>query len=125
MMSASSIKNQGLCPKCEKETTQYSHPFGKIWCESCGFVLREENEGRPKVSAKAEAIAEKSREDYSAYKPEENHYGRNTQARIIASAVVVEQALLDEMYEAVERLCTTCGKCQNKNCSLVKAVLNQ
>jgi len=32
------------CPKCGGDTNTYRHPFAKIWCISCGFVLREEGE---------------------------------------------------------------------------------
>ena len=37
-----------LCPKCASETNTYRHPDAKVWCDSCGFVLREEG-GKDKV----------------------------------------------------------------------------
>jgi len=31
------------CPKCNSvEISSYRHPDSKIWCDKCGFVLREE-----------------------------------------------------------------------------------
>jgi ribosomal protein S27E len=36
------IQNLGLCPKCGGNTNTFRHPGAKVWCESCGFVVREE-----------------------------------------------------------------------------------
>ncbi len=35
------------CPKCGGATSTYRHPYAKVWCTVCGFVLREEGEGAP------------------------------------------------------------------------------
>lgn len=32
------------CPKCGSPTSTYRHPNAKVWCVSCGYVLREEGE---------------------------------------------------------------------------------
>ena len=36
------------CPKCGSLTSTYRHPYAKVWCDSCGFVLREEG-GKDRV----------------------------------------------------------------------------
>lgn len=36
-----------ICPKCSNRANTYRHPYAKVWCPKCGFVLREEGEGRP------------------------------------------------------------------------------
>lgn len=36
-----------LCPKCGGKTNTFRHPYAKVWCERCGYVLREEGEGAP------------------------------------------------------------------------------
>ena len=33
-----------ICPKCESKTDTYRHPFAKVWCPKCGFVLRQEGD---------------------------------------------------------------------------------
>ena len=30
------------CPKCGAGTNTYKHPWAKVWCPKCGYVLREE-----------------------------------------------------------------------------------
>lgn len=33
------------CPKCKSfKSNTYRHPFAKVWCEDCGFVIRDEGE---------------------------------------------------------------------------------
>lgn len=35
-----------LCPQCGGKTNTYRHPYAKVWCEECGYVLRQEGEGK-------------------------------------------------------------------------------
>ncbi len=37
------------CPKCGGNVNQYRHPNSKVWCEACGFVLKEEGEKESQV----------------------------------------------------------------------------
>jgi ribosomal protein S27E len=32
------------CPKCKSHTNTFRHPYAKVWCPVCGFVLREEGD---------------------------------------------------------------------------------
>ena len=36
--------NLFICPVCGKNTDTFRHPFAKVWCPSCGHVLREEGD---------------------------------------------------------------------------------
>ena len=36
-----------FCPKCEGPTNTFRHLYAKVWCPKCGYVLREEGEGKP------------------------------------------------------------------------------
>ena len=36
--------NLWKCPKCGGNTNTYRHPYAKVWCESCGHILREEGD---------------------------------------------------------------------------------
>lgn len=40
-------ENLFICPRCGSETNTYRHPFAKVWCENCGYVLREEGQVSP------------------------------------------------------------------------------
>ena len=37
-----------ICPKCNGRTNTYRHPNAKIWCNDCGYVIREEGHPTPK-----------------------------------------------------------------------------
>ena len=43
----SDFKAGFLCPKCGSHTNTYRHPWAVRWCESCGYVLREEGDRTP------------------------------------------------------------------------------
>jgi hypothetical protein len=32
------------CPKCGGKTDTYRHPFAKVWCTVCGYILRVEGD---------------------------------------------------------------------------------
>ena len=32
------------CPKCGEGTATYRHPYAKVWCPKCNYVLREEGD---------------------------------------------------------------------------------
>ena len=32
------------CPKCDGTTGTFRHPYARVWCYDCGFVLREEGD---------------------------------------------------------------------------------
>lgn len=36
--------NLWVCPVCGGPTDTYRHPWAKVWCPSCGYVLREEGD---------------------------------------------------------------------------------
>ena len=36
--------NLFICPRCQGETDTYRHPYARVWCPQCGFVLREEGD---------------------------------------------------------------------------------
>jgi hypothetical protein len=36
--------NYSICPQCGSRTETWRHPFAKVWCPSCEFVLREEGQ---------------------------------------------------------------------------------
>ena len=36
--------NLFICPVCGKNTNTFRHPFAKVWCPSCGHILREEGD---------------------------------------------------------------------------------
>lgn len=36
--------NLWICPRCGGSTNTYRHPFAKVWCIECGYVLREEGD---------------------------------------------------------------------------------
>jgi len=36
------MRDDFTCPKCGGNTNNYRHPYAKIWCTRCGFVLRNE-----------------------------------------------------------------------------------
>ena len=44
---SSHLRNGLACPVCMRNTTTYRHPYAKVWCPSCGFVLREEGDRNP------------------------------------------------------------------------------
>ena len=48
-----------VCPKCGGNVNQYRHPNSKVWCESCGFVLKEEGEKESQVYLDREELKEK------------------------------------------------------------------
>ena len=34
------------CPECGSEKTEtYRHPFAKVWCSECGYVIKKEDYG--------------------------------------------------------------------------------
>jgi len=39
-------RNLWVCEKCGSKTNTYRHPHAKVWCPSCGNVLREEGDQR-------------------------------------------------------------------------------
>ncbi len=36
--------NLQICTKCKSKTNTFRHPFAKVWCQKCGYVLREEGD---------------------------------------------------------------------------------
>jgi ribosomal protein S27E len=32
------------CPKCKGKTNTFRHPFAKVWCTNCGYILRNEGD---------------------------------------------------------------------------------
>lgn len=40
------IMNLFVCPKCGGPTNTYRHPWAKVWCPKCEYVLREEGDKR-------------------------------------------------------------------------------
>lgn len=40
------VKRMQVCPKCLSNTNTFRHPFAKVWCPMCGYVLREEGDRR-------------------------------------------------------------------------------
>lgn len=37
-------RNLRICPSCGGNTNTYRHPYAKVWCPNCGYVLRNEGE---------------------------------------------------------------------------------